>query len=183
MRILVGVLVAVLIVAAGVTAAAAYRAHTNAGAPGTPTSPAGTASVPTPSPTGASSPAPTETTTPAAPSPAPTGPATPIALIGTYWTCTSDQTGAGTIDHSEDGQIRAEGGVRSALCQKDVKLAAGAYAFRIPVGHFTPYQFCGITVANIIDPYQPQVPPSRWIAADYLQFDQSWTEGAPSGTC
>lgn len=167
MKIPARVLVAALIVVAGVTALASCGAHPDTAARAAPTPPAQIASTPTPTPTSPPSPAPTATPPP----------------VGTHWTCTSDQTAAGAVDHSEDGRIQAEGGVRSALCQKDIELAYGAHAFRIPVGHFAPYRFCGITVANIIDPYQPQLPPSRWTAADYLQFDEDWNAGAPSGTC
>jgi hypothetical protein len=173
MKLLIGLVAIVLIAAGGITGLAAYRAHLAAQVLPKPTRSAATsASTPTPTPTTAPTTAPT--TQPANP---------PAALVGTYWGCTSDQTDAGVVLHSEDSRTEAQGGVRSAVCQHDMRLLPGAYAFRVPVGHFTPFQFCGITVANIIDPYQGVLAPSHWIAADELLYDQRWNDGAPSGTC
>lgn len=174
-----GIAAAAIIVVGAAIGIGVYRAHLVGAQP--------TAQVhPTPTPTTVSTPIATATPTPApgaTPVPVPSAPPQSNAVVGTYWTCVSDQTAAGTADHGLDAKLRAEGGARSPVCQKALSPSPGAYAFPVPVGHFTPFQSCGVLVANIIDPSQGQLPPSQWISADEQLFNHSWTTGAPSGTC
>ena len=179
-QFLIGLLAAALLIVGLAATVTAYRGNLPWAHP-----------TPTPSAVGSVSAArPTPTPTAAQPTPAPTSVAAQPAtgkgsapLVGTYWVCTSDQTDAGVVLHSEDAQIEAQGGVRSPTCQRDMKLVPGAFAFRVPVGHFTPVRFCGVLVANILDPWQGHLPPSHWVASDELLYNYNWTQGAPSGTC
>ncbi|MBO0730576.1 MAG: hypothetical protein J2P57_15070 [Acidimicrobiaceae bacterium] len=124
---------------------------------------------------------------------APTGAgyASPAPVTGVYWVCETDVNASGAVETSRDAGIEAEGGIPSSVCASALRIEgvlkpdSRAHAFQVPVGHFTPFHFCGVTVANIVNvvPGSIEVPPSRWIAADYELYSADWSQSAPSGTC
>lgn len=189
LRVVIGLLGAAICCAGVVAGLTAYRDHVDAGP---------TAQVRATAPPAAGSPAavstsrsPASATTPAPAAPPATPTARPTPAGGTYWVCQADVDAAGAVEHSLDAGIESRGGVISPVCQRALEIegilkqGSGGQAFQVPVGHFVPFDFCGITVANIVNvvPGNIDVPPSRWIAVDYQLFSADWSQGAPSGTC
>ncbi|MBO0702397.1 MAG: hypothetical protein J2P38_05660 [Candidatus Dormibacteraeota bacterium] len=117
--------------------------------------------------------------------------ATATRAAGIYWACETDVTASGLVEPSLDPGIEAQGGAVSPICEQALQIegvlkpGSGGRAFQVPVGHFAPFHFCGVTVANIVNvvPGKSDVPPSQWIAADYELYSADWSQSAPSGTC
>lgn len=191
MKLLIGLLAAVLCCGGTAVGLAAYRTNLAGLKPAAQVSSTATPTTKD----SASTPAPTPTATPTALAPPTTqsGKGGPLGM-GTYWICVADVSGSSIVEHSLDASIEAEGGVLSPQCERawkigemegDLKLEPGENIFRIPVGHFTPFSFCGVTIANILDtnPADYNKPPTLWVAANYEQYSLDWSTGAPSGTC
>ena len=123
---------------------------------------------------------------------APPGTLTPAphtTVVGTYWTCESNVSDNGTV--SPNARPPA-GGVRSPLCDDNYgrlgpgrpqpELPARIKIWRVPVGTFTPYKHCGVTVMNIVDPYDPQAAPETWPRDHEVLLAANWTRIQP-GNC
>lgn len=130
-------------------------------------------------------------TTPAS-TPRPEASATPTpssAAVGTYWTCASNQDDSGgvTVNMSPP-----PGAVPSQVCdstynttepgQPRPPLPSGIELWRVPAGTFSPFVDCGVTVVNILDPYDVQAPPANWPGDHELLYDASWNQ-LRSRTC
>ncbi|MBO0746144.1 MAG: hypothetical protein J2P43_14085 [Candidatus Dormibacteraeota bacterium] len=126
----------------------------------------------------------------AAPTPATTGTpaatATPVPGsqgLGTYWACGANETDNGIVDPNAQPPPHS---VPSALCnstygetrpgQSQPPLPSGIEIWRYPVGTFRMFVDCGMTVANIVDPYDTQAPPEGWSGDHEVLFDASWNQ-------
>lgn len=122
--------------------------------------------------------------------PTSSGPATaPPRLVGTYWTCESNEGDGGTVTA---GRPPPSGAVRSRLCDFDYgrqgpgqprpSLPRGIRIWRVPVGTFTPFHRCGVMVMNVVDPYDTQAAPATWPRPHELLYDARWHQVRP-GSC
>lgn len=129
-----------------------------------------------------------------APRSTPTAAPTPIpapagVTTGTYWTCESNEADQSTVLPNASPPA---GAVTSPLCNSDYgrqgpgqpqpQLPTGIQIWRVPAGTFTPYGHCGVTVVNVVDPYDPQAAPATWPERDKLLYDANWNR-VPSGRC
>lgn len=128
---------------------------------------------------------PATTPTPAtAPTPATGGPA-----LGTYWTCSSNESDTGKVSSHASPPPNA---VSSPLCdstygeqgpgQPQPRLPSKIKIWRIPVGTFSPFLDCGARVVNIVDPYDRQAAPQTWPPSHQLRYDAAWNQ-IRSGDC
>lgn len=124
------------------------------------------------------------------PSPAPKQAGAPVSYVQ-WWRCQSDSSDSGTVDHSADGDIAAEGGVPSVFCdqalkQKGLNPAANVYRVPVPNGPKQPVLYRANCphpgwLVNIVGTASDS-PPWDIPAADWGSFDQNWNP-VDTGAC
>lgn len=67
--------------------------------------------------------------------------------------------------------------------QAQPPLPADIQVWRVPVGTFTPYVRCGVTVTNVEDPYDTQAAPKDWPRLHRVLLNANWDTVQSGGSC